>query len=151
MSADHNSCLYVGRIRHRRHAPRRNDFRYRIYLNCIDLDELDRLFAKGQPVFRPAFGFDLSPKPGTTAGGVTLDDITAVPNANGQDAAFEKTLFELLREACPDLEIAVMRAAPLYTAPEHPLLSELRQPKTLQRAMVASLILAPPRALANRR
>ena len=46
MSADSNSCLYVGRIRHRRHTPRRNDFRYRIYLNCIDLDELDRVFAR---------------------------------------------------------------------------------------------------------
>ena len=43
MSADSNSCLYVGRIRHRRHTPRRNDFRYRIYLSCIDLDELDRV------------------------------------------------------------------------------------------------------------
>jgi hypothetical protein len=53
--------------------------------------ELDRLFAKGQPVFRPAFGFDLAPKPGATAGGVTLDDITAVPNANGQYAIFENT------------------------------------------------------------
>jgi len=46
MLADRNSCLYVGQIRHRRHAPRRNDFRYRIYLNCIDLDELDRIFAR---------------------------------------------------------------------------------------------------------
>ncbi|MBM3902794.1 MAG: YfhO family protein [Verrucomicrobia bacterium] len=53
--------------------------------------ELDRLFAKGQPVFRPAFGFDLAPKPGATAGGVTLDDITAVPNATGQYAVFENT------------------------------------------------------------
>lgn len=42
-------------------------------------------------------------------------------------------------------------AATVAKVPEHPLLSELRQPKTLQRAMVASLILAPPRALANRR
>lgn len=53
--------------------------------------ELDRLFAKGQPVFRPAFGFDLAPKPGAAAGGVTLDDITAVPNATGQYAIFENT------------------------------------------------------------
>jgi hypothetical protein len=45
----------------------------------------------------------------------------------------------------------VTTAATVAKAPEHPLLSELRQPKTLQRAMVASLILAPPRALANRR
>ena len=39
------SCLYVGTIRHRRHAPRRNDFRYRIYLCCLDLAELDRVFS----------------------------------------------------------------------------------------------------------
>lgn len=41
-----DSCLYVGTIRHRRHTPRRNDFRYRIYLTCIDLGELDRVFAR---------------------------------------------------------------------------------------------------------
>jgi hypothetical protein len=45
----------------------------------------------------------------------------------------------------------VTTAATVAQVPEHPLLSELRQPQTLQRAMVASLILAPPRALANRR
>jgi DUF1365 family protein len=39
-----NSCLYVGHIRHRRFAPRRNDFRYRIFLCCIDLAELPGLF-----------------------------------------------------------------------------------------------------------
>ncbi len=39
-----NSCLYVGHIRHRRFAPRRNDFRYRIFLCFIDLAELPALF-----------------------------------------------------------------------------------------------------------
>ena len=39
------SCLYVGTIRHRRFAPRRHDFRYQIYMSCIDLGELDRVFA----------------------------------------------------------------------------------------------------------
>lgn len=39
-----NSCLYVGHIRHRRFAPRRNDFRYRIFLCFIDLGELPALF-----------------------------------------------------------------------------------------------------------
>jgi DUF1365 family protein len=39
-----NSCLYVGHIRHRRFAPRRNDFRYRIFLCFIDLAELPGLF-----------------------------------------------------------------------------------------------------------
>ncbi len=38
------SALYVGHLRHRRFAPRRNDFRYRIYFTLIDLDELSTLF-----------------------------------------------------------------------------------------------------------
>lgn len=38
-----NSCLYVGHIRHRRFAPRRNEFRYRIFLCFIDLGELPGL------------------------------------------------------------------------------------------------------------
>lgn len=45
----------------------------------------------------------------------------------------------------------VTTAATVAKVPEHPLLADLRQPHTLQRAMVASLILAPPRALAKRR
>lgn len=39
-----NSCLYVGQLQHRRHAPRGNVFRYRIYMTLIDLDELPHLF-----------------------------------------------------------------------------------------------------------
>lgn len=39
-----NSCLYVGHIRHRRFRPVQNVFRYRIYLNFIDLGELPALF-----------------------------------------------------------------------------------------------------------
>ena len=38
------SCLYVGTIRHRRFAPRRNDFNYRIFLTLVDLAELPGLF-----------------------------------------------------------------------------------------------------------
>jgi hypothetical protein len=38
------SCLYTGTIRHRRFTPRRNDFRYRIYLTLLDLAELPQLF-----------------------------------------------------------------------------------------------------------
>jgi DUF1365 family protein len=38
------SCLYTGTIRHRRFAPRRNDFRYRIFLTLVDLAELPQLF-----------------------------------------------------------------------------------------------------------
>lgn len=40
------SALYVGHLRHRRFAPRRNDFRYRIYLTLVDLDELPTVFEK---------------------------------------------------------------------------------------------------------
>ena len=39
-----HSCLYTGTIRHRRFAPRRNDFRYRIFLPLLDLAELPQLF-----------------------------------------------------------------------------------------------------------
>ncbi len=35
-----HSCLYTGTIRHRRFAPRRNEFRYRIFLTLLDLAEL---------------------------------------------------------------------------------------------------------------
>lgn len=42
-------------------------------------------------------------------------------------------------------------AATVAKVPQHPLVAELRQPQTLQKALVASLILAPPRALASRR
>ena len=38
------SCLYTGHIRHRRFGPRRNDFRYRIFLTYLDLAELPQLF-----------------------------------------------------------------------------------------------------------
>ncbi|MDH3253973.1 MAG: DUF1365 domain-containing protein [Acidobacteriota bacterium] len=39
------SCLYVGRIRHRRFAPREHSFRYPLFLMYLDLAELDRVFA----------------------------------------------------------------------------------------------------------
>jgi DUF1365 family protein len=39
------SALYTGHIRHRRFGPRRNDFRYRIYLTYLDLAELETVFA----------------------------------------------------------------------------------------------------------
>ena len=38
------SCLYHGHIRHRRFGPRRNEFRYRIFLTYLDLVELPALF-----------------------------------------------------------------------------------------------------------
>lgn len=39
------SALYIGHIRHRRFGPRRNDFRYRIYLAYLDLAELETVFS----------------------------------------------------------------------------------------------------------
>jgi DUF1365 family protein len=38
------SCIYEGRVRHRRFSPRRHDFSYRLYLMYLDLDELPGLF-----------------------------------------------------------------------------------------------------------
>lgn len=38
------SALYVGRVRHRRHAPRAHTFAYPLFLTWLDLDELDRAF-----------------------------------------------------------------------------------------------------------
>jgi len=39
-----NSCLYVGRIRHRRFSPREHAFSYRLFQVYLDLDELDVVF-----------------------------------------------------------------------------------------------------------
>jgi DUF1365 family protein len=38
------SCLYAGWVRHRRHAPQPHAFRYRLFMVCLDLDELDTVF-----------------------------------------------------------------------------------------------------------
>ncbi len=38
------SCLYEGHVRHRRFVPRRHEFRKRLFLLYLDLDELPRLF-----------------------------------------------------------------------------------------------------------
>ena len=35
-----NSCLYVGTLRHRRSRPRVHEFRYRVFMFYLDLDEL---------------------------------------------------------------------------------------------------------------
>ena len=39
-----HSCLYCGRVRHRRFAPKPHAFQYRLFLLYLDLDELPRLF-----------------------------------------------------------------------------------------------------------
>lgn len=40
------SAVYTGWVRHRRHAPVRNAFRYRLYMLYVDLAELPRLFRR---------------------------------------------------------------------------------------------------------
>lgn len=47
MSAIRHSAVYEGWVRHRRHAPVANHFRYRLYMLYVDLDELPRLFTRG--------------------------------------------------------------------------------------------------------
>ncbi|WP_425608098.1 DUF1365 domain-containing protein [Pseudoxanthomonas winnipegensis] len=39
------SALYVGRVRHRRHAPKPHAFTWPLFMAYLDLDELDRVFA----------------------------------------------------------------------------------------------------------
>lgn len=39
------SAVYEGWVRHRRHAPRPHDFRYRMFQLFLDLGELDKVFA----------------------------------------------------------------------------------------------------------
>lgn len=39
------SALYSGWVRHRRFEPRPHDFRQRLFMLCLDLDELDEVFA----------------------------------------------------------------------------------------------------------
>lgn len=39
-----HSCIYVGQVRHRRHAAPRHAFRYPLFLLYLDLDELPDLF-----------------------------------------------------------------------------------------------------------
>ncbi len=41
-----HSCLYEGRVRHRRFAPRQHQFEYRLFYAYLDLDELDKAFAR---------------------------------------------------------------------------------------------------------
>lgn len=40
-----NSCIYVGRVRHRRFSPAAHAFSYRLFMVYLDLAELDRVFA----------------------------------------------------------------------------------------------------------
>ena len=40
-----HSCVYEGRVRHRRFAPAEHSFDYRLFMMYLDLDELPHLFA----------------------------------------------------------------------------------------------------------
>ncbi|MGI9289798.1 MAG: DUF1365 domain-containing protein [Gammaproteobacteria bacterium] len=40
------SCIYKGTVGHTRFTPRRNEFRYSMFMMLLDLDELDTLFDK---------------------------------------------------------------------------------------------------------
>lgn len=40
-----NSCIYEGWVRHRRHKPVENSFRYRLFMMHLDLSELETVFA----------------------------------------------------------------------------------------------------------
>jgi hypothetical protein len=44
MSSSTHTAIYVGTIRHRRFAPRANDFRYRLFMTYVDLAELPSVF-----------------------------------------------------------------------------------------------------------
>ena len=46
MSAAAASAIYHGHIRHRRHAPHAHAFSYPMFFMYLDLDELDRVFAR---------------------------------------------------------------------------------------------------------
>jgi uncharacterized protein len=46
MSAALHSAVYEGMVRHRRHAPRAHAFGYKMAQLYLDLDELDRVFAR---------------------------------------------------------------------------------------------------------
>lgn len=39
-----NSCIYVGKIRHRRFSPRQHEFVYPLFMMYLDLGELDEVF-----------------------------------------------------------------------------------------------------------
>ncbi|KJY83213.1 plasmid partition ParA protein [Vibrio galatheae] len=46
MSSIQNSCLFIGDVRHRRFAPIEHALNYRLFMPCLDLDELELLQSK---------------------------------------------------------------------------------------------------------
>ena len=49
------SCLYVGRVRHRRTRPRTHALRYRLFTLLLDLDEIDAIARRVGPFSRNRF------------------------------------------------------------------------------------------------
>ena len=68
------SALYEGWVRHRRHEPVAHEFRYRIFLSYLDLDELPGVLDRGAALVGPAAGSGLVPARGLHGpAGVPLD------------------------------------------------------------------------------
>ena len=42
------SCLYEGEVLHNRYSPKEHNFKYKLFLSYIDLDELDEVFSKSK-------------------------------------------------------------------------------------------------------
>lgn len=65
-----NSCLYVGKVMHRRHAPRKHKLSYRIFSLFLDIDRIDELAARSRWFSRGRFNLysfrDLDHGDGTT-------------------------------------------------------------------------------------
>ena len=45
-----HSCIYEGTVAHRRHVPVTHEFQYRLFMVCLDLDELPTLVGPGGPI-----------------------------------------------------------------------------------------------------
>ena len=46
MTARENSCLYIGKVRHRRFSPIENHFVYKLFMVYLDLEELPQAFSR---------------------------------------------------------------------------------------------------------
>ena len=46
MNCTMHSCIYEGRVRHRRFSPIKHHFNYKLFMMYLDLDELSHLFEK---------------------------------------------------------------------------------------------------------
>lgn len=51
-----NSCLYTGKVRHRRFSPRHHEFDYNVFMVWLDLDEVSEVFALSKCWSSTGFG-----------------------------------------------------------------------------------------------